>query len=144
LIDCGFFVSWPLKKDELKTITIVEEMSYAYAATIDRVVDGDTLLVLIEVGFGIIVRDRLRLRGINCPEVSTPEGARAKRHVEKLLPPGSTIVIKSHKDKTDIYGRFVADVFYQQGVDDAEEIIKNGAYLNQELIDEGMAERVEY
>ena len=77
LIDCGFFVSWPVKKKELKGLDL-DGMSYTYAATVDRVVDGDTLLVLIEVGFGIIMRDRLRLRGINCPEMSTPQGAREK------------------------------------------------------------------
>lgn len=149
LIDCGFFVSWPVTKAALKTINVTDGMSYTYAATVDRVVDGDTLLVLIEVGFGIIVHDRLRLRGINCPEVSTPEGIKAKRFVEKLLPAGSTIVLQSHKCRTDIYGRFVADVLFirtpgRQGAkatvfENAAAIIKDGTYLNQLLLDEGLA-----
>ena len=105
LIDCGFFVSWPVAKEELKNLDIVEEMSYTYAATVDRVIDGDTLLVLIEVVFGIIVRDRLRLRGIDAPELGTSEGDRAKRFLEKLLPAGCTVIIKSHKWKIDPYGR---------------------------------------
>src|SRR3989338_1969718 len=131
LIDCGFFVSWPVKNEELKSLDLSGEMSYTYAATVDRVIDADTLLALIEAGFGIIVRDRLRLRGIDCPETGTPEGDRAKRFVEKLLPTGSTIVLKSHKDRTDQHGRFVVDVFYKQGVEDARAIIKDGVYLNQ-------------
>jgi endonuclease YncB( thermonuclease family) len=142
LIDCGFFVNWPVDKDELKNLNITEEMSYTYAATIERVIDGDTLLVLVEAGFRIIMRDRLRLRGIDCPEVGTPEGDRAKRYVEKFLPSGSVIVLKSHKDKTDQHGRFVVDVFYKQGVEDAREIIKDGTYLNQELLDKGYAVRM--
>ncbi|MEK6583846.1 MAG: DUF1016 N-terminal domain-containing protein [Nitrospirota bacterium] len=142
LIDCGFFVNWPVDKDELKNLNITEEMSYTYAATIERVIDGDTLLVLVEAGFRIIMRDRLRLRGINCPEVGTPEGDRAKRYVEKLLPVGSIIVLKSHKDRTDIHGRFVVDVFYRQGTEDAAAIIKDGTYLNQELLDKGHAVRM--
>jgi endonuclease YncB( thermonuclease family) len=152
LIDCGFFVSWPVPKGELKNLDITDAMSYTYSALIDRVVDGDTLLVLIEVGFGIIVRDRLRLRGINCPEVSTPEGVKAKKFVEKLLPVGSTIVLQSHKCATDIYGRFVVDVFFAKtpghqdtktpAFDDASAIIKDGTYLNQLLLDEGHAERM--
>ena len=141
LIDCGFFVSWPVKKEELKSLDLSGEMSYTYAATVDRVIDADTLLALIEAGFGIIVRDRLRLRGIDCPETGTPEGDRAKRFVEKLLPTGSTIVLKSHKDRTDQHGRFVVDVFYKQGVEDARAIIKDGVYLNQELLDKGYATR---
>ena len=141
LIDCGFFVNWPVAKEELKSINIVAEMSYTYAAAMERVIDGDTLLVLVEAGFGIIMRDRLRLRGIDCPEVGTPAGDRAKKFVEKLLPAGSTIILKSHKDKTDIHGRFVVDVFYKQGADDAAAIIKDGTYLNQELLDKGHATR---
>ncbi|MEW5896054.1 MAG: DUF1016 N-terminal domain-containing protein [Candidatus Omnitrophota bacterium] len=143
LVDCGFFVSWPVVKSELKNLDLAE-MSYTYAATIDRVVDGDTLLVLIEAGFGIIVRDRLRLNGINCPELGTPEGGRAKKFVEKILPPGAVIVLKSHKCKTDAYGRFVADILYLKGSEDPAAIIREGAYLNQELVDRGLAERVEY
>jgi len=142
LIDCGFFVSWPVKKEELKSLHMTQEMSYTYAATIDRVIDGDTLLALIEVGFGIIVRDRLRLRGIDTPETGTPEGDRAKKFVQQLLPEGSTVVIKSHKWKTDPHGRFVADVFYKPGIADAREIIKDGVYLNQELLDRGHAARM--
>jgi endonuclease YncB( thermonuclease family) len=142
LIDCGFFVSWPVVKEELKSLNLTEEMSYTYAATIDRVIDGDTLLALIEVGFGIIVRDRLRLRGINAPETGTPAGDRAKKFMEKLLPAGATVVIKSHKWKTDAHGRFVADVFCKEGVEDARDILKDGAYLNQELLDSGHAVRM--
>ncbi len=142
LVDCGFFVCFPVAQKELKGVNTTGEMSYTYAATIDRVVDGDTLLVLIEAGFRIIVRDKLRLRGIDCPEVGTPEGDRAKRFVEKLLPAGATVVIKSHKWKTDPHGRFVVDVFYKAGSDDPEEIIKGGTYLNQELLDKGHAVRM--
>ena len=142
LIDCGFFVNWPVAKEELKGLALSGGMSYTYAATVDRVIDGDTLLVIIEAGFRIIVRDRLRLRGIDCPEVGTPEGDRAKRFVEKLLPAGAAIVLKSHKDRTDQHGRFVVDVFYKQGVEDAAAIIKDGTYLNQELLDKGYAVRM--
>ena len=117
-------------------------MPYAYAATIDRVVDGDTLLVLIEVGFGIIVRDRLRLRGIDCPEVDTRKGERAKKFAEGLLPPGTTVILKSHKWKTDNHGRFVADIFYKKGVENANQILKDGSYLNQVLLDKGHAVRM--
>ncbi len=64
--------------------------------------------------------------------------------MEKLLPAGSTIVLKSRKCRTDIYGRFVADVLFAEGVDDGDAIIKDGVYLNQLLVEEGYAERKEY
>lgn len=142
LIDCGFFVNWVVRKEDLADLKLTETPSYTYSATVERTIDGDTLLVLIDVGFGIIVRDKLRLRGINTPELGTPQGDKAKRFVEKLLPPDSTIVLKSHKSATDKYGRFVADVFYKTGTDNPQEIIDSGTYLNQELLDQGLAERV--
>ena len=142
MIDCGFVVSWPVRKEDLKNVNVTEKPSYTYEATIDRVIDGDTLLVVIEVGFGIKVRDKLRLRGIDTPELGTPEGERAKKFVQELLPVGTTIVIKSHKSRTDTHGRFVVDVLYKEGAQDPEEILKTPVYLNQHLIDEGYAVRM--
>ncbi len=139
LLDCGFFVHWPVNKDVLKTLNVTDTPSYTYAASLERVVDADTLAALIHLGFGIIVREKLRLRGINSPEVGTPAGDRAKSQVARLLPAGTPLIIKSHKSKTDTYGRFVADVFFLKDAQDPQEIIKNGTYLNQDLLDEGLA-----
>ena len=142
LIDCGFTVKWPVLKEGLKDAVVTDNPSYTYEASIDRVVDGDTLLVVIEVGFRIKVHDKLRLRGIDTPEVGTPEGDRAKKFVQGLLPVGSTIVIKSHKSRVDSHGRFVVDVLYRKGISDPQEILKDAVYLNQQLIDEGYAVRM--
>jgi endonuclease YncB( thermonuclease family) len=142
LLDCGFFVNWPVKQEKLKGVQVSDTPSYTYEATIDRVIDGDTLHVVIEVGFGIKVYDKLRLRGIDTPELGTPEGERAKKFVAALLPVGSTIIIKSHKTRTDLHGRFVVDVFYREGVETPEAILREPVYLNQRLIDEGLAVRM--
>jgi endonuclease YncB( thermonuclease family) len=142
LLDCGFFVNWPVKNSELKRVQVSDAPSYTYEATIDRVIDGDTLLVVIEAGFGIKVHDKLRLRGIDTPELGTAEGEKAKKFVASLLPVGSTIIIKSHKSRTDNHGRFVVDVFYREGVETAEAILREPVYLNQKLIDEGLAVRM--
>ncbi len=142
LIDCGFVVNWPVSLEELKNVKVTDAPSYTYEAVIDRVIDGDTLLVVIEVGFRIKVYDKLRLRGIDCPELGTPEGERAKRFVAGLLPAGSVIVLKSHKTRTDTYGRFVADVFFKTGENNGDNIIPDGIYLNQYLLDQGYAVRM--
>ena len=44
---------------------------YEYAATVERVVDGDTVDVTFDLGFSILYRDRVRLLGINTPEKRT-------------------------------------------------------------------------
>ena len=142
LLDCGFTVSWPARKEDLKGVMVTDHPAYTYEAAIDRVIDGDTLLVVVEVGFGIKVHDKLRLRGIDTPELGTPEGERAKKFVQKILPSGTTIIIKSHKSRTDNHGRFVVDVLYKEGAQDPEEILKSPVYLNQQLLDEGYAVRM--
>jgi endonuclease YncB( thermonuclease family) len=139
-IDCGFYVFYPLSKEDAADVTFRDVPSYTYAATVERVVDGDTLWVLIELGFGIVVREKLRLRGIDCPELGTSEGEQAKKFVSAILPAKSLIVIRSAKD--DKYGRFVADVFYKKGEQRPEGIIASGNYLNQELLDHSLATRI--
>src|SRR3990167_7609795 len=49
-----------------------------YKAFIERVVDGDTLIVKIDLGFETRIREYLRLRGIDAPETDTAEGKRSE------------------------------------------------------------------
>lgn len=58
---------------------------FTYYAFVERVVDGDTLIVKIDLGFEARIRQYLRLRGINAPELATPEGKKAKAFVEREL-----------------------------------------------------------
>ena len=44
---------------------------YEYACTVDRVVDGDTVDVILDLGFDILYRTRVRLYGIDTPESRT-------------------------------------------------------------------------
>jgi endonuclease YncB( thermonuclease family) len=142
LVDCGFFSYHPVVESSLKG-TLTATPSYTYTALVERVVDGDTLVVLIDTGFENTLEEKLRLRGINTPELGTPEGERAKKYVEKLLPVGATIVLKSHKTTLDPHGRFVEDVYYLKPDSQPEEIIAEGNYLNQQLMDKGYAVRMD-
>jgi endonuclease YncB( thermonuclease family) len=142
LVDRGFFSYHPAAQSAVEDL-LTPTPSYTYRAIVERVIDGDTLVVLIDTGFGDPLEEKLRLRGINTPELGTPEGERAKKFVEKLLPVGATIVLKSHKCRTDTYGRFVGDIFYKAGCAEPEEIIASGTYLNQELLEKGYAVRME-
>ena len=138
LVDRGFFSYHPVPRSEVEAL-LTETPSWTYRALLERVVDGDTVVALIDTRFGGPVEERLRLRGINCPELGTPEGETAKKFVEKELPVGTTIVIKSKKD-TDPHGRFVVDLLY--GGDTPDAIISEGEYLNQVLLDKKLAVRM--
>ena len=60
---------------------------------------GILLLQLLIVGFYTKIRQRLRLRGIDTPEMDTDEGVRAKRFVETRLNKGSVVVVNPTSPK---------------------------------------------
>lgn len=117
---------------------------YTYKAQVERVIDGDTLLVKIDLGFHTFSEQRLRLRGINAKELTSKNPAAkqralaAKEFVTKRLEGLDFIVLKSYK--TDKYGRFVADVFYHHTHKDRTLVAQKGHFLNQDLISQGLAD----
>ena len=110
---------------------------YFYKARIERVVDGDTIIALVDLGFQVHRLQRLRLAAIDTPELDTPQGERARDLVERELAGVEYVML--HTNKIDLYGRYVAHVFYAPGETDKRRIIAEGQYLNQHLVDEGLA-----
>ncbi len=104
---------------------------FNYRVEIIRVVDGDTLWVRIYVRPRQWVKQKLRLRGLDCPEMSTPEGKAAKRWVEALV--AKTTAVAINTTKPDKYDRYLADVFLT--TDDGE------IFLNNALLENGQAVR---
>jgi micrococcal nuclease len=89
---------------------------YRYEATIRRWVDGDTVDVDIDLGFGLVFSNqRIRLYGIDAPEqrtrdlVEKEKGLAATAYVNEQAPVGSKVVIKTYKD--DKYGRILGEIF---------------------------------
>lgn len=86
---------------------------YEYRAIVNRVVDGDTVDVDIELGFGIVLTDeRVRIMGIDTPESRTSDkvekifGTASKERLKSLL--GKTAVLQTQvaKDGEDMKGKF--------------------------------------
>ncbi|HLD69811.1 MAG TPA: DUF1016 N-terminal domain-containing protein [Candidatus Omnitrophota bacterium] len=127
----------------VRKITISPDELFTYKACVDRVIDGDTLLVSFDFGLKISLSQKLRLRGIDCPEMDTEEGKRAKRFVESRLKPCEFIIVKTYKDRSDKFDRYLADVFYKAGESDSAIVAAEGKFLNQELLDERLAVRYE-
>lgn len=110
---------------------------YTYKAEVERVVDADTFLLTIDTGFDNWLDSRVRLRGIDAPEISTALGRRAYRYVKKALG-NRPVVIKPYKEEK--YGRYLIDLFYMRTkVADPRQIAREGIFLNQELLDLGLA-----
>lgn len=117
------------------------DMLYTYAANVYRVIDGDTLDARIDAGFGRRLTDRIRLKGINCAELSQEKGEEARAFVTEFLKPCPIVVMRTQKNKEkEMYGRWLADVFALPGCSDPFKIAAEGVYLNQLLLDEGLAE----
>jgi len=128
------------------TLTRSTSALHIYKTRIEHVVDGDTVVVSIDLGFDVWVIKRLRLRGIDTPEMKSDNAKEARQaqealeFVQKRLTAESVVVAQTFM--VDLHGRFVADVFYLPGETDKETIFAQGRLLNQELLDAGLAQRM--
>lgn len=112
---------------------------YEYKALINRVVDGDTVDVDIDLGFGVWLHDeRVRIMGIDTPESRTRDlvekafGLASKARLKELIPEGSVQILKTQVDKDGEdakgkFGRILGD------------FIVGGDRVTEMLIDEGYA-----
>lgn len=93
---------------------------FTYRATPVRVIDGDTLEVDIDLGFRVMIRQRLRLLGLNTPELHDKDIELRKRAtdarifvlgwINKAMGTQWPIIVKTAK--SDKYGRWLAEVYY--------------------------------
>ena len=116
---------------------------YEYRANVIKVIDGDTVDVDIDLGFGIMLRDeRVRIMGIDTPESRTRDlvedifGEAAKARVKELL--GEKVVLrteinKNGEDMKGKFGRILGDFQIYDAKQDAWRI------LTEILIEEGHA-----
>lgn len=124
------------KRDDNYRLTKIDATSsalYTYNGYVERVIDADTLKVRLDLGFGTFSRHDLRLRGIDCPEMSTKGGEAAKVFVQSYIKEAQRIVVRS--SRSDKYDRYLADVFLpsEEGKD---------VYLNNLLLENHHAVRM--
>lgn len=132
-------VKGPNAQCALTRATAQADEIFTYKARLLKVSDGDTYIVDMDTGLNEFIGQKLRLRGIDCPEIDTEEGKRAKRFVESRLKACEFIIVKTYKDRSDMWDRYLADVFYAKGQASPEKAAAEGTYLNQELLDKGLA-----
>ena len=101
-----------------------------------KVVDGDTIDVIIDLGFDISYTSRVRLAGIDTPESRTTDarekilGVEVKEYLKKALEGATDIVIRTEKvDSSEKYGRILGWLF----------VNKQTGSLNMELVNKGYA-----
>jgi micrococcal nuclease len=84
---------------------------YEYSARAERVVDGDTVDVIADLGFDVHIRQRIRLVGVNCPEHGTLAGANATAYTTQWLAQnGPALTLRTVKDKHEKFGRMLGTI----------------------------------
>jgi len=103
---------------------------YEYSCKVERVVDGDTIDVVLDLGFDILYKSRVRLYGIDTPESRTrnldekARGKMASAFLKEAIENGTKVVIQTKlKDSKGKFGRVLGDV------------VVDGVNINQLMID---------
>lgn len=89
------------------------EPAYRYRAIPYRVIDGDTYVLRVDLGFRASVAITVRVRGYDAPEMVGADRARgllAKEAATNLLMAAQTVVVETYKDEQS-FARWIADVY---------------------------------
>ena len=102
---------------------------FCYSASLLKVVDGDTVDLMVDLGFDVHHRIRVRLYGVNTPESRTTNalekaaGLKAKEFAHDWMEQNPVVVIQTLKDKNEKYGRILANVYLV--TDTGQELLVN-------------------
>ena len=107
-----------------------------FVKNVTSVVDGDTIDVVIDLGFDIMFASRVRLAGIDTPESRTTDkaekvlGLESKEYLKKYLKDAKSVVIKTEKmNSSEKYGRILGWIY----------VNGNTESLNDKMINDGYA-----
>lgn len=107
-----------------------------------RVIDGDTVEIGLDLGFGLYNINTFRLYGIDAPEKRTTTGKKASLFLESLFPAdrGTLVYVRTIKNRgnqasKEKFGRFLAEIYVN--IDDLNAGFV--ASVNQKLVNEGLA-----
>jgi micrococcal nuclease len=107
-----------------------------FVKEVKGVVDGDTIDVIIDLGFDILFASRVRLAGIDTPESRTTDkaekvlGLESKEYLKKHLKDAKSVVIKTEKmNSSEKYGRILGWIY----------VNGNTESLNDKMINDGYA-----
>ena len=105
---------------------------YTYKAKCLRVIDGDTIVAEVDLGFDTYKKVRVRLEGIDAPEVRTRDlkekakGIQSKEYLEDIFATNREFILVSNK--VDKYGRCLGTIYMED------------ININEEMLDIGLAE----
>lgn len=112
------------------------ENLHHYNCKLKRIIDGDTVVLIIDLGFNIKIEVNLRLEGIDTPEVNSSYGLEQEAAYRSEVFLGQLIekeelVVKTKKN--DMYGRYIGTLF----IKGPHECIN----VNQLMLNHGLAKK---
>jgi micrococcal nuclease len=106
-----------------------------YVREVKSVVDGDTIDVVIDLGFNVLFEQRVRLAGIDTPESRTSDkfektlGIEAKEYLKKQLKEAKSVIIKTEKmDSSEKYGRILGWLYVNGDTESVNDKMINDGY----------------
>lgn len=106
-----------------------------YVRKVENVVDGDTIDVLIDLGFDILFQSRVRLAGIDTPESRTKDlaekalGLESKEYLKKYLKDAKSVIIKTEKmNSSEKYGRILGWIYINGDTESLNDKMINDGY----------------
>lgn len=99
---------------------------YEYRATVERVIDGDSYVLVVQLGWHVAITGQVRLIGVDCPESGTEAGAAATAFVTDLLAKAQQITVTTvRREPSRSFARYLARVDVD-GADLADLLIATG------------------
>ena len=110
---------------------------YHYKAKVERVVDGDTIDIVIDLGFKITTNQRIRMSKINTPETFNvkkdseeyQKGLVSKQYMEHRLAANKYEIELETEKSTEKYGRYLGTIW----------LADSSVTLNDEMVEKGFA-----
>jgi micrococcal nuclease len=106
-----------------------------YVKKVENVVDGDTIDVVIDLGFDIMFASRVRLAGIDTPESRTKDkdekalGLESKEYLKKAIKDAKSVVIKTEKiNSSEKFGRILGWLYVDGDTESVNDKMINDGY----------------
>ena len=120
----------------MELYTMGEKVMFEYyVKKVENVVDGDTIDVVIDLGFDIMFASRVRLAGIDTPESRTKDkaekalGLESKEYLKKHLKDAKSVVIKTEKiNSSEKFGRILGWIYVNGDTVSLNDIMINDGY----------------
>lgn len=126
------------KKQPPKKLVRPKGGPFVYRAEVLRVIDGDTILARLDLGFDVWKKEHIRFAMVDAPALREDGGEEAFTYVRDQLAKAKVLVIATNKE--DVHGRYIGHIMYSTDErDNWEKVFREGRYLNDELLQNGLA-----